>query len=202
MGKLENWLDRHRPRFRIAESIKTGFEKLRASTHNVTDLADIVKVEGDNRSLRHQVGELQAIIAELKKPPVPDEPGTIYLTRRPGEMARPAQDLANDMAQKRLPALNDEILIATLHDVRRQLASSDGIGVQLKTRLGIINGQLLAATEALGKGDMLRVEQLLVDARRTSTLESLRVPKTNRDAIHFDDSVQKPNPPATRDQIV
>lgn len=225
MGKLEGWLGRHlRPRLKLSESIKAGLEKVRGFGSGVTDLADVVRIESDNRSLRQVVRELQAIITETKR--ADEDPGTIHLTRRPGEgftgpaSGRPVGPpppmplsgvMTPDpkpeiyMGEQRGLSVQEQILQGYLDDARRKLATSDSVGVQLKTRLQIIHDQLLAASEALAKGNSTLVEQHLFDARRTTNIGLVvRIPLPvqgapypgQREAVHFDDEdVDKPSPP-------
>jgi hypothetical protein len=166
-----------------------------------------VRIESDNRALRKEIGELQAILAETKR--ASEDPGTIHLTRRPGEPPKPmapsnpVPDIYTMGAQRPL-TVQEQVLQGWLDEARRKLASSDSVGVQLKTRLEIINGQLLAARKALTDGNTSRVQELLVDACRTTNTGLLvRVPlpvqgapyPEQRESLHFDD--EKPKPPSS-----
>ncbi len=156
MGRLESWLARHipRPRFKITESIKSGLQSIKATAAGGTDLADVVRIENENRSLRKEIAELQHIITEFKT------------------------------------ANLDRVQQASFDEALRQLAASDSVGVQLKNRLAFITIILIQATEALAGDNKLKVEVLLLDARRTANIGVVfRGPEVPRPRPDFPSSV-------------
>ncbi len=187
MGKLEGWIARHlRPRFKISESIRAGVNKMKASMTSVTDLADVIKIEEDNRSLRRELVELQNIITQMKR--AGNDTGVIHLTRKPDDpppATRPAQDFVNAMMPTRLTHQEELILIGDRDSALRQLATANSRVTQLEQRLTMLQTMGTQALQLLDLKDPgPTFHLLLADILRTATIGAV---SANRAAVHFDD---------------